>query len=440
MAQSRGSGARPRFLVIRRDNIGDLVCTTPLIFALRERYPHAHIAALVNTYNEAVLAGNPALDAVHAYEKGKHRGGSRSLLSVYAERLRFLARLRRDSFDYAILATPGFAPRSLRLARLIGARHVLGYTESGKAHGRLDIALPYDGRTRAHEVEQVFALLKALDIDGPPPTPRVFAPAGEQRSVGGELSRLGGGGPVIGVHISARKQSQQWSAENFAALIRGIAVRGEARFLLLWAPGDQDNPRHPGDDDKAGSVMRECAGPPVLPLPTTTLPRLIGALSLCDFVVCADGGAMHLAAGLGKRILCFFGDSGPDRWRPWGVPHGLLQPQGRDLKDLGAEAALAGFERLQRAEPGAGRSASGATRPTTRRAVTYSFHPLILSGGTGSRLWPMSRRLRPKQFLPLLSTRSLLQDTVMRLKGVQGALAPIVVSNSEHRFLVAEQL
>ena len=52
----------------------------------------------------------------------------------------------------------------------------------------------------------------------------------------------------------------------------------------------------------------------------------------------------------------------------------------------------------------------------------------------------MSRRLRPKQFLPLLSERSMLQDTVMRLQGVPGASAPIVVSNSEHRFLVAEQL
>jgi mannose-1-phosphate guanylyltransferase/mannose-6-phosphate isomerase len=52
----------------------------------------------------------------------------------------------------------------------------------------------------------------------------------------------------------------------------------------------------------------------------------------------------------------------------------------------------------------------------------------------------MSRRLLPKQFLPLVSERSLLQDTVMRLQGVQSAHAPIVVSNSEHRFLVAEQL
>jgi len=338
--------------VIRRDNIGDLVCTTPLIFALRDRYPEAHIAALVNTYNEAVLAVNPALDAVHAYEKGKHRGESRSLLSVYAERLRFFARLRREKFDYAILATPGYAPRSLRLARLIGARHVLGYTEHGKAHRRLDMALPYDGRTSAHEVELVFALLKALGIDGPPPAPRVFPRDEERRSVGGELSRLGSGTPVIGVHISARKPSQQWPAENFASLMHAIAGIRRARFLLLWAPGDPDNPRHPGDDEKARAVVQACSGLSVLPVPTTTLSRLIAALSLCDYVVCADGGAMHLAAALEKRILCFFGDSGPERWRPWKVRHELLQPASRNLRDLSVASALAAFERLAKDGPG----------------------------------------------------------------------------------------
>ena len=352
MAQSRGSGAGPRILVIRRDNIGDLVCTTPFISALRERYPEAHIAALVNTYNEAVLAGNPALDAVHAYEKGKHRGESRSLLSVYAERLRFLARLRREQFDYAILATPGYAPRSLRLARLIGARHVVGYAEPGKNHRRLDLALPYDGKTPAHEVELVFALGKLLGIDGPPPAVRVFPQAGERDGIGEGLSRLGSGTPVVGVHISARKRSQQWSAQNFASLMRAIAEIREARFLLLWAPGDPDNPRHPGDDEKARAVARSGGGLPVLPCPTTTLSRLIAALSLCDYVVCADGGAMHLAAGLGKRILCFFGDSGPERWRPWNVRYELLQPDSRDLKDLSVATALAAFERLAKDESG----------------------------------------------------------------------------------------
>jgi len=340
-----------RILVIRRDNIGDLVCTTPLLTALREHFPRAHLAALVNTYNEAVLAGNPAVDAVYAYEKGKHRGEGRSLLSVYIDRLRLIMKLRRERFIYAILATPGFEPRSLRLARLIGARHLLGYTEPGKVHSRLDIALPYDPSAPVHEVERVFGLLKAFGINGPPPSARVFPDAEARRSIEQALSRLGQGTPVVCVHISARRKNQQWSAENFAALIEAIAKRYSARILLLWAPGEADNPRHPGDDDKARAVTEKCGRLPLLPCPTDDLPRLIAALSLCDCVVCTDGGAMHLAAALDKPILCFFGDSPPERWRPWKAPHELLQPASRDLSDLTVEEALAGFERLWRARP-----------------------------------------------------------------------------------------
>ena len=69
-----------------------------------------------------------------------------------------------------------------------------------------------------------------------------------------------------------------------------------------------------------------------------------------------------------------------------------------------------------------------------------AIHPVILCGGTGTRLWPMSRQLLPKQFLPLVSERTMLQETVERLRGLSGAEPPTVVSNSEHRFLVAEQL
>lgn len=65
--------------------------------------------------------------------------------------------------------------------------------------------------------------------------------------------------------------------------------------------------------------------------------------------------------------------------------------------------------------------------------------PVILSGGSGTRLWPLSRELHPKQFLPLVGDRTMVQDTVARLQGLEAA-APIVVCNAHHRFLVAEQL
>src|SRR5262249_38580790 len=65
--------------------------------------------------------------------------------------------------------------------------------------------------------------------------------------------------------------------------------------------------------------------------------------------------------------------------------------------------------------------------------------PVILSGGAGTRLGPLSRELYPKQLLPLTGPRTMLQQTVLRLEGL-AATAPVVVCNEAHRFLVAEQL
>jgi mannose-1-phosphate guanylyltransferase/mannose-6-phosphate isomerase len=66
-------------------------------------------------------------------------------------------------------------------------------------------------------------------------------------------------------------------------------------------------------------------------------------------------------------------------------------------------------------------------------------HPVILSGGAGSRLWPLSRSLFPKQLLALAGERSLIQDTVLRVQGRE-FLPPLIVCNVEHRFLIAEQM
>ena len=69
----------------------------------------------------------------------------------------------------------------------------------------------------------------------------------------------------------------------------------------------------------------------------------------------------------------------------------------------------------------------------------HSIVPVVLSGGSGSRLWPVSRASFPKQLWPLISDRTMLQETALRAVGVEFA-DPVVVCNQEHRFLIAEQL
>jgi len=68
------------------------------------------------------------------------------------------------------------------------------------------------------------------------------------------------------------------------------------------------------------------------------------------------------------------------------------------------------------------------------------MQPVILSGGSGTRLWPLSRSHYPKQFLPLVSQYTMLQDTVLRLVGLGDLAPPIAVCNEDHRFMLAEQL
>jgi mannose-1-phosphate guanylyltransferase/mannose-1-phosphate guanylyltransferase/mannose-6-phosphate isomerase len=73
-------------------------------------------------------------------------------------------------------------------------------------------------------------------------------------------------------------------------------------------------------------------------------------------------------------------------------------------------------------------------------AMALTLHPVILSGGSGTRLWPLSRAALPKQLLPLMSSHTLFQDTVTRAMQLAHAVPPLVICNDEHRFMIAEQL
>ncbi|MFC5354301.1 mannose-1-phosphate guanylyltransferase/mannose-6-phosphate isomerase [Azospirillum himalayense] len=76
----------------------------------------------------------------------------------------------------------------------------------------------------------------------------------------------------------------------------------------------------------------------------------------------------------------------------------------------------------------------------TNPVAAPRIHPVLLSGGSGVRLWPMSREQHPKQLLPLCSEQSMLQDTARRVAGADRFAKPLVICNQEHRFVIAEQL
>jgi len=312
----------PRILILRRDNIGDLVCTTPLIDALRSLLPDAWLSALVTTYNADVLARNPALDEVFVYEKLKHRTGGllSHLRAAFAQR----SKLRAQRLDCVLVPAP--SPQSLRVARSLKPARV--------------IAAPATAPASMHEVERSFAAGRVLGLKGVPGPVRVFSDPGKRA----ELRALLGEGPFAVVHIRARRPAQRWPLARYAELV--MLLSRLQKVMLLWAPGKRDEPRHPGDDEAAAALLRMVKGDNVFPVPTPDLKTLVAALSLADRVVCPDGGAMHLAAGLGKPIVALFGDSPAPRWRPWGVPHRVVQPDSRDLADLPLAPVVEAFRAL----------------------------------------------------------------------------------------------
>lgn len=329
--------------MIRRDNIGDLVCTTPIISALRQKYPNSYIAALVNSYNLPVLENNPDLDKAYAYTKAKHRSYGKTLLAVYWQRLEMLYELRQKHFDYAILAGPGYLPRVLRLASIMNVKHIIGFVTPNAPTEKIDKAILYTLPRPFHESEDVFRLLEPLGITGTPGKMTVVATEAEMAAA---RKHLKPGSSVIGIHISARKVSQRWPAERFVELMKQLYEEYKCSFMLFWSPGDEKNPLHPGDDNKAKIIIDGVKGLPVAAYPTTELRELIGGLAVCNYVICSDGGAMHLAAGVGKPIVAFFGKSDTKRWYPWGVPHKILQPESHEVTDVSVEQAVEEFREL----------------------------------------------------------------------------------------------
>lgn len=335
-----------RILIIRRDNIGDLICTTPLFEALRRKYPQAYIAALVNSYNEPAIAGNPCLDAIFSYTKGKHAAGE-SVWQAYLRRARLIWQLRRMKFDYILLPNGGFAARALKLASLLAPRHIIGFVGE-QSSTKIDLPIPHGEGGKLHETEDVFRLLAPLGISGEIPPLTVTADAALAAFLLQQmpLHIAQGCGPLVALHISARKEKQHWPVACFAELARQLHSQYAARFLVFWSPGDENNPFHPGDDGKAARLLAELSDLPVAPVRTEHLSELIAGLSLCDIAVLSDGGAMHVAAGLGKPLVCFFGNSSAERWHPWGVPYELLQNPSRDVAEISVDETVDAFSRL----------------------------------------------------------------------------------------------
>ena len=335
-----------RILIVRRDNIGDLICTLPLISAIRQLNPTARIDILVNSYCAPVVMGNPDLDHIYVYTKAKHKQSGESTLGVYWRRLYLTLKLRFARYDWLVLANVSCQPRPLRWAKQVGAKRVVGFTEAGcvGAETITDPIALVRGQSK-HEVEYLMALLKPFGEVDQISAARIAPDTGLLQRAQRTLSTARSlGRPLVGINLSARLPSQQWPAAKFIELIE--LLKDRYHCVLFWAPGSVSNSGHPGDDEKAAEVAALFNAQELTRMPTQQLGELIAGISCVDLLVTADGGALHIGAACGKPEVVMFGDSDSTQWYPWQVPYKLLHPTSRDVRSIEAADVAASVSQL----------------------------------------------------------------------------------------------
>jgi len=313
---TEGNPKFEKILLVRNDNIGDLICSIPAIQLIREHCAAAQIHLLVNSYNapavEALVPG--WVDRLVVYRKTKHVGFN---LHQLAYLIRFYRNLRREGYDAVVLLVGGRSRQSESFARWSGAEYVLGY---GLDHGSPQFQ---EGH---HELEYSWDLanrLCGIKKDSPVQIEYPIRATGLRTAI----------------QITSRKPGNRWEAQQFAELAQQIHAHKMGKPLLLWSPGNSNTLTHPGDDDKAADILG-LASIAVEPRPTATLQDLISVLQECRSLITPDGGAMHLAAAMGVRIVAMFGQSDPIRWRPW-TPHArILQSPSHTIQDIKVKEAV----------------------------------------------------------------------------------------------------
>jgi ADP-heptose:LPS heptosyltransferase len=311
--------ARMKILVIKRDKIGDLLLTTPMLAHLKASLPQAQVHLLANDYNAWVVGGNPDVDRLWVYRRVRQAG--RVSLPAAWEQLLQHVRLRRERFDAAIVANGEESPRAILRATRAGAHRVVAYCGEAHRYRGLTDALPPPAGM--HESERLLALLSPLGIAPPAqaPLPRYRLPPAQDEFAKRWLRERGlsaRGYLVLG--LGARRAKKQPATDQILRWTQRFKRELGLDTVFMWTPGRSDSPLYPGDDDVAQPVL-DAAVAYIHPFRGPILPA-IGLIWNARGSIFPDSGLMHFAAASPGGVLGLFAETDvsphPGQWGPRG--------------------------------------------------------------------------------------------------------------------------
>ena len=301
MGRVRGRAEPRRILVVKLDHLGDVVLATPVLRALRDRYPGATIDVLLHPASVAAVAHHPGVTRVLTYRSPRFaRGGPADGLS----RLREIA---REGYDTLVeLRGDG---RTLLLPFLTGARRRVD-------RGSVRIGHRLRRRTGSggtlHEVDCNLEIVRSL-LDGRMPDhPRVEVHAGAEARAS-MLGKLGERGipldaRLVVIHPGAAWRPRAWRPERFGAVADWILGHYDAEVLLVGSEDERDVEDAVRRSMKEERVHALAGG--------LTLDELTALLADAALFIGNDSGPAHLAAASGAPVIALFGPQDPCRFGP----------------------------------------------------------------------------------------------------------------------------
>lgn len=293
--------AHSSILLVRFSSLGDLLLTTPLLRALRERHPAAHIAMVTREDMAETIQHNPRLNQVITWQ---YRSPMEPLVAQLRER-EWTDRLDLHG--------------SLRSCRL---RHALGGTWSGYPKHRLRRSLLIKSRRRfggplGHVVQRYFAAAKNLDVR-PDPGPLEFFTTSEAEQRVEEWLRqhqLGIRRPLVALAPGAAHFTKRWPPDYWLALVRRL----RQRYDLAILGGKAEREVAAAMADQAGDAAASAAG-------DFTLSESAALLKRARTLMSGDTGVMHLATAVATPVVVLFGPTVEEfGFFPWQARATILQ-------------------------------------------------------------------------------------------------------------------
>ena len=325
-----------RILVVRPHNqLGDMLCATPLLRALRRKYPAASITLITSPLNHDVMVGLRYLDSVVCFDKRQFlRGGPSGIVRL----VKFIRALRSPAYDLAIVpSTVSTSFTSDLLARLSGAGVRIGPSSLNGIDNpsaflyNIPVHLDWRDTPTRHQTLRNSDIAQSLDIVTSDLSHEMTLREDEIRDARTWANEHSAGRNCrIAIHPGAGKPPNRWPAVAFARIAGTLARDYDARIFITAGPMDDETIERlrPELDLDAVWIRNE---------PIRTVAAKLQQMHL---VISNDTGIMHVAAAVGTPVLSLFGPTDPEQWAPRNLKNRYICGKGGRIDTITGEDVL----------------------------------------------------------------------------------------------------